>query len=68
MSSTNFTIEGSGYDADGRAVASDTRDPRFEPTIREIYLLSNVLTTVLQRRKYRNRGRPGMANFKQILA
>ena len=46
---------GSGCGAVGRAVASDTRDPRFECSHQNFYLLSYVLKILAKR--------PGMAQF-----
>ena len=44
-------VQGSGCGAVGRVVASDTRDPRFESSHWQIYLLSIVVKAVLKRRK-----------------
>ena len=46
---------GSGYGAVGRAVASNTVDPRFKSTLRQFYLLSNVL--IKMRWKDENNGK-----------
>ena len=35
----------------GKAIASDTRDPRFKPSHRQFYLLSTVLKTLLEKTK-----------------
>ena len=43
-------LRGSGWGAIGRAVASDSRDPRFKPIHGHFHLLT-VLQTVLKRRK-----------------
>ena len=43
-------LRGSGWGALGRAVASDSRDPRFKPIHGHFHLLT-VLQTVLKRRK-----------------
>ena len=41
----------SGCGADGRAVTSDTRDPRFESSIRKFHLLSTVSNKALEKRR-----------------
>ena len=47
----------------GRAVASETRGPRFESGHRQNLLNICLLSTVLKRRKNKRKKRPGMAHF-----
>ena len=51
----DFHLDGSGCGSVGRAVASDTRDPRFESSQRQKFIfIEHVFTTVncvLKRRK-----------------
>ena len=56
---------GSGCGSVGRAVASDTRGPRFESSHRQKFNIEQLLDTVncvLKRRKIKKK-RPGMAHF-----
>ena len=65
FTSRGYSILGSGCGTVGRAVASDSRDPRFESTHLQFLLLSNVgIKTILQLRKQRKK-RPGMTHLKK---
>ena len=46
-----FKSPGSGYGAVGRAVASNTRDPRFESSHRQYYILSTQLKNCIEKTK-----------------
>ena len=59
----NLEWMGSGCDSVGRAVASDTRDPRFESSHRQKFInIEHFVNCVLKRRKIKKK-RPGMAHF-----
>ena len=53
---------GSGCGAVGRVVASNTRDPRFESSHRQYYLLSTLLKNFIEKTKIKKMS-PGMAQF-----
>ena len=60
LSLTFYCKLGSGCGSAGRAVASDTRGPRFDAVISKIYiehLYTCVLSTVFKRQKLIKRGR-----------
>ena len=57
MGTTTETIVQSGCGSVGRAVASDTRGPRFESSHRQKNYIEHLLSTGLKRRKLRKRGR-----------
>ena len=65
-----LTVEkrGSGCGSVGRAVASDTRGPRFESSHRQKFInieqLLYTVNCVMKRQKIKKK-RPGMAHFKK---
>ena len=57
-------VLGSGCGSVGRAVASDTRDPRFESSHRQIYIyILNICLLCIEKMKIKKK-RPGMAHLK----
>ena len=63
MSLKNFT-PGSGCGSVGRAVASNTRGPRFESSHQQIYIEHLFTINCIEKTKI-NKKRPGMAHFKK---
>ena len=59
---TKVKTKGSGCGAVGRAVAYDTRGPRFESSHRQLLLNIYLLLTVCRKDENKEK-RPGMAHF-----
>ena len=62
---SNIGIEGSGCGSVGRAVAFDTRGPRFDSSHRQNFIEHLFIINCIEKTKI-NKKRPGMAHFFNI--
>ena len=62
--SKKYTFAGSGCGSVGRAVAFDTRGPRFDSSQRQNFIEHLFIINCIEKMKI-NKKRPGMAHFKK---